>query len=270
MASEAWALAHRAAAAAGVQLRPLRTLEECEAVVGVMVATWGDYQTLPREVIRALAESGNVPYGAFAGTELVGYVLGWAGVDPAEALHLHSHQLAALPARRHRGVGYALKLAQRAQALDQGISVARWTFDPIVARNAHFNLHKLGAVADRFERNFYGEMSDDLNRGERSDRFVVRWDLEREPGPRPTGGGHPAALKDGTFRGIPSGAGQGVFVEVPVDHLELRGRDPELAARWRDVLAEAIEACLAEGLVAVGFVRLDRESGYVMAKETAR
>ena len=67
---------------------------------------------------------------------MIGYVLGWAGVDPDDGLHLHSHMLAALPDRRHRGVGYALKLAQRAQALDQGIDLVRWTFDPLVARNA--------------------------------------------------------------------------------------------------------------------------------------
>jgi predicted GNAT superfamily acetyltransferase len=94
-------------------------------------------------MLRALAESGNVPYGAFAERDLIGYVLGWAGVDPAEGLHTHSHMLAAVPDRRHRGVGYALKLAQRAQALDQGIRFVRWTFDPLVARNAYFNLQKL-------------------------------------------------------------------------------------------------------------------------------
>lgn len=271
MTSEAWALAHRAAAAAGVELRPLRSVEDGDAIIRVMVATWGDFQTVPREVIRALAESGNVPYGAFADQELVGYVLGWAGVDPVEGLHLHSHQLAALPDRRHRGIGYALKLAQRAQALDQGISIARWTFDPIVARNAYFNLHKLDAVADRFERNFYGEMTDELNRGERSDRFVVRWELSREPGARRTDGVHPSVLNEGGgFAGLPSGAEDGVFVHVPTDHVELRRRDPDLAARWRDGLAAAIEASLAAGLVAVDFVRREPESAYVMAMETAR
>ncbi len=94
-----------------------------------MVATWGPFQLPPREVITALAHSGNVPLGAYDDERLVGFVLGWAGVDE-EGLHVHSHMLAALPERRHRGVGYALKLGQRAQALDQGIHVARWTFDP--------------------------------------------------------------------------------------------------------------------------------------------
>ncbi len=59
---------------------------------------------------------------------------------------MHSHMLAALPGPAARGVGYALKLAQRAQALDQGIHLVRWTFDPLVARNAWLNLGKLGAI----------------------------------------------------------------------------------------------------------------------------
>jgi predicted GNAT superfamily acetyltransferase len=269
--SEAWALAERAADAAGVELRPLRSLEDCDAILEVMIATWGDHQTIPREMIRALGESGNVPYGAVAGQELIGYVLGWAGVDPHEGLHLHSHMLATLPDRRHRGVGYALKLAQRAQGLEQGISVARWTFDPLVARNAYFNLHKLGAVADRFERNFYGEMTDALNRGERSDRFVIRWDLEREPEPRVFDVDAPEVIdEEWNFVGLPPEAERGVLVRVPADLLELRERNPELAARCRDAVADAIEAGMAAGLVAVGFHRDEGVSGYVMAKEPAR
>jgi predicted GNAT superfamily acetyltransferase len=269
--SEAWALAERAAGSAGVELRPIRSLEECDAIIEVMIATWGDHQTIPREMIRALGESGNVPYGAFAGHALIGYVLGWAGVDPREGLHLHSHMLATLPDRRHRGVGYALKLAQRAQGLEQGISVARWTFDPLVARNAYFNLHKLGAVADRFERNFYGEMTDALNQGERSDRLVIRWDLEPAPGPKAFETEAPAIIDEGwNFAGLPPEAEDGVFVRVPADLLELRERDPELAGRCREAVADAVEACLAAGLVAVAFLRREDMSAYVMAREPGR
>jgi len=268
---EAWALARRAAEAAGTELRPLRSLEDCDAIIEVMIATWGDHQTIPREMIRALGESGNVPYGAFAGQDLIGYVLGWVGVDPRDGLHLHSHMLATLPDRRHRGVGYALKLAQRAQGLERGISVARWTFDPLVARNAYFNLHKLGAVADRFERNFYGEMTDALNRGERSDRFVIRWDLDRDPGPRAFDGDPPAVIDDEwDFTGLPAEAERGVFVKVPTDLLKLRDRYPDLAGRSRNAVADAVEACLAAGLVAVAFLRDEATCGYVMAKEPGR
>ena len=175
----AWKLAHDAASAAGVTLRPLTTLDDADAIVRVMAATWGE--EMPRETIRALAGSGNVPWGAFDGDELIGYVLGWAAVAETDGLHEHSHMLATLPDRRHAGVGFALKLAQRASCLDRDIHLVRWTFDPLVARNAHLNINKLGATCDRFHRDYYGQMPDAINVGDRSDRLVVRWRLDLEP-----------------------------------------------------------------------------------------
>jgi predicted GNAT superfamily acetyltransferase len=267
----AWALARSAAEAANVELRPLTSLDQFDDALGVMVATWGEFQLPPREMITALADSGNVPLGAYEGERLVGFVLGWAGVDE-QGLHVHSHMLAALPERRHRGVGYALKLGQRAQALDQHIHVARWTFDPLVARNAWLNLGKLGAVADRFGRAFYGEVTDEINRGDRTDRLVIRWDLDRDPVPRAAGPeGFPTVLE---ARGHPEApvpirrsapAAEGAVVEVPREHLELRRSDVDLATRWRDASAEALEACFGVGLIVGGFDR-DR-SAYVLVPE---
>lgn len=224
-------------------MRPFRSVEDADPVNEVILATWGS-QELNREMIRALAHSGNVPWGAFAEQRLIGFVLGWAGVD-ADGLHVHSHMLAALPDRRHAGVGYALKLAQRAQALDQGISVVRWTFDPMVARNAWFNLGKLGAVADRFERAFYGRMEDAINAGDRTDRLFVRWDLDREIGPRAV-------------------TGEPALVVIPPEYHEMRGTDPKAALAARDAVADAVDAAIREGLIAAAF---DRErSAYLFAK----
>ena len=244
--TDAWELARAAARGAGVELRPLPRVDDADLINEVVRATWGGQQ-VDREVVRALAASGNVCWGAFDGSELIGFVLGWAGVAEG-GLHVHSHMLAALPDRRHRGVGYALKLAQRAQALDQNIRVVRWTFDPLLARNAWLNLGKLGAVVDGFARDYYGDMNDDLNVGERSDRFMVRWDLPREPGPR-------------------SVSGPRTEIPIPVDHQELRTRDPNEARRWRDDVAAAVEEAMARGQVGLAF---DRErSCYLFAEEEA-
>jgi len=255
----AWDLAHAAARGSGVELRPLGALGDADGILGVMVATWGEFQQIPRELIRALQESGNVPHGAFAAGELVGYVLGWAGVDE-EGLHVHSHMLAVLPDLRSRGVGYALKLAQRAQGLDQGIHVARWTFDPLVARNAYFNLVKLGAGADRFHRNFYGEMDDLLNRGERTDRLVVRWDLDPDPGRAPVDARHAVVVldregpEDAPRPSAVTKADVGpAAVRIPRDHPALREADPGLAREWRDAVADALDACFAAGLAVRGW-----------------
>jgi predicted GNAT superfamily acetyltransferase len=244
--TDAWELARAAARGAGVELRPLPGVDDADLINEVVQATWGG-QRVDREVVRALAASGNVCWGAFDGSDLIGFVLGWAGVAGG-GLHVHSHMLAALPNRRHRGVGYALKLAQRAQALEQNIQVVRWTFDPLLARNAWLNLGKLGAVVDGFARDYYGAMIDDLNAGERSDRLMVRWDLPREPGPR-------------------SVAGPRTEIPIPVDHQELRTSDPNEARRWRDDVAAAVEEAMARGEIGVAF---DRErSCYLFVKEDA-
>ena len=264
MVDDAWELAHEAARAADVELRPLPELEDADRILRVMDATWPGHDAFPREVLRALADSGNVPFGAFAGSEMVGYVLGWTGVDPQDGLHTHSHELAAMPDRRHAGVGFALKLAQRAQALDQGIAEIRWTFDPLVARNGYFNLHKLGAVADRFDRNHYGAMTDSVNAGERSDRFTVRWGLERRPGPRDVGASESALADEEGWPGdVRAPSGRAALVAVPSEYAELRSADAACAAAWRDASALAIEGCLTAGMIAAGFDR--SVSSYVFA-----
>jgi len=261
-----WERAGEAAAAAGIDLRPLSTLEEADLITEVMIATWGEHQLVPRELLRAFQDSGNVPYGAFHGDVIVGYVLGFLGVDEA-GLHVHSHMLAVMPEWRSRGVGYALKLAQRAAALDAGVRVVRWTFDPLLSRNAYFNLVKLGAFADRFHRQFYGEMTDLLNRGERSDRLVVRWDLDREPtGPAPSAGyevlGREGAEDLPRPTRVSPPPGGPALVRIPREYPALRERDPSLAEAWREASAEALEACFGAGLVVTGFTA---DSAYVFA-----
>jgi len=239
-----WEIARAAAEAAGVTLRALSDADDGAAVNAVIERTWGG-QRMDHEVVRALGFSGNIVWGAESAGELVGFALGWAGVDEY-GLHVHSHMVAAIPDRRHSGVGYSLKLAQRAAALDQGITIMRWTFDPMIARNAWFNLGKLGTVADRFYPDFYGVMTDDLNAGDRSDRLVARWDLAREPGPRSAGEGATAIL-------------------VPAEYADLRASDPAAAANERDRVRGAIEAAFSQGCVAVAFDRA--ASAYLLAPE---
>jgi predicted GNAT superfamily acetyltransferase len=262
--TDPWTLARDAASAAGVTLTPLITVEDADRINEVIDRTWGG-QHLDREVVRALAASGNVSWGASDGDRIVGFVLGWAGVDD-RGLHVHSHMLASIPDSRHRGVGTALKFAQRAQALDQGIAWMRWTFDPLLARNAWLNVGKLGAVIDGFERDFYGSMQDTLNQGERSDRALIAWDLRREPGPR-TPPDADDLVRDADGAPVTSGSSDAgaMRIAIPREYPELRASDPDRADGWRDAIASAFETCLRLGLVGVAF---DRErSAYVFAKD---
>jgi predicted GNAT superfamily acetyltransferase len=257
--TSAWELAERVAGEAGVRILEPDALEGAGSVSRLIMETWGA-QDLPRELLRAFIHAGVLLYGAEAPDgEMAGFVFGFAGF--VEGLHIHSHMLAVLPPWRSRGVGLTLKLAQRAGALDLGIEDVRWTFDPLIARNARFNLTRLGCVATAFHRAFYGDMQDKLNRGDRSDRFEVRWHLRSERVERTLAGeadepaagefvleavGDPDAPRPKETGTAPE---PGARVAVPRDYFGLRQRDPSLGREWRDRTAEAFEACFGQGLV---------------------
>jgi predicted GNAT superfamily acetyltransferase len=135
----------------------------------------------------------------------------------------------------------------------------RWTFDPMQSRNAHFNVNKLGTTADRFHRHYYGDMTDVLNRGERTDRLEARWELDRRPARRPfVPGGERDVLRNLDGRpervGDPDPSSPGGFrVETVRDYPALREADRELASSWRDAVADALEGCFAVGMAVAAF-----------------
>jgi predicted GNAT superfamily acetyltransferase len=256
---EAWRLVDRAAGAADISVAPLTELEDAGRIGEVLRRVWGE-DLLDTGVIRAAQHAGGLLYGAEVDEDLVGFVFGFAGFG--DRLHLHSHILGVVPEWQGRGVGYALKLAQRAGCLDAGIDEVRWTYDPLAARNARFNLVKLGCLGTRMLRGFYGEMTDRLNRSDRSDRFEVRWHLGSDRVERALhGGSDPPPLGEVVVEatGDPdlpepkltgAGVGPGAVVRIPSDHAALRGKDPDLGRRWRETAADMFDACFEAGLVA--------------------
>ena len=263
-----------AAARAGVRLREAEGLEDAERVAALVEDLWGPGQ-MPSSLVRAFGHAGSVVLLAepLAGGSAAGFVLGFLG--NADGLHVHSHMLGVRPAWQDRGVGLALKLGQRAACLAAGIGEARWTFDPLVRRNARFNLVKLGAVATRVLPGFYGEMDDRINRGDRSDRFEVRWvltsarvDAAADGAPIvPTPGVVVLEVDD---RGGPvqtdAPLGSGAVVRIPSDHHGARVGDPALGRAWRDASFRAFEACFAAGLVATW---IGPDGGYVFEEVSA-
>jgi predicted GNAT superfamily acetyltransferase len=254
-----WALVHEAAEAAGVVVSPLTELADAVGIRRVLGSLWGE-DIVDDGITRAVQHAGGLLYGARSGEELVGFVLGFAGFD--EGLHVHSHILGVVPQWQGRGVGFALKLAQRARCLDEGVAEVRWTYDPLIARNARFNLVKLGCAATRLFRRFYGDMTDNLNRGDRSDRFEVRWQVGSERVERALRGqaqqpaigeillqplGEPDAAEP---KETGATARPGAVVAIPRDYADLRSRDPQLGRRWRETAADVFDACFQAGLAA--------------------
>ncbi|HEV3474641.1 MAG TPA: GNAT family N-acetyltransferase [Actinomycetota bacterium] len=254
---------------ADLTIRPLSSVDDVRAAASLFDRIWGERRVVGAPLLRALAAHGGQVLGAFQNDEMVGAQVGLIGLGESGPL-LHSHITGVAPEVQHQGVGFRLKLAQREWCLERGIDTVSWTFDPLVARNARFNLHKLGAVAVRFHRDYYGPMYDAFNRGDRSDRLEVHWEL-RTPrveaacaGPVPERSGEVAVLlgeKDGWPEPQRGSGGPPLSVRVPLDYHGLREDEPAAAAAWRDAVADALETAFADGLRGGDFTR---QGAYVL------
>jgi predicted GNAT superfamily acetyltransferase len=197
----------------------------------------GDEHVVDPGTMRALAHIGSYVAGAYDGNRLVGASVGFFAADG----HLHSHVTGIASDQRGRGVGRALKLHQRDWALARGRTAISWTFDPLIARNAHFNLHTLGATAVEYLPDFYGPMRDAVNAGNASDRLYVMWHLDAQPPPVPDLADRVALLDRAGELPLPGRrVDRPLTVAIPLDIEELRIRDSELAVRWRMAVRDAM------------------------------
>lgn len=277
MTSEPWQAAEAAANDAGVTVRVLDGIRELEAVRQLYESVWRTGAQNPpvtADMLRALAKAGSYVSGAYLGDSLVGACFGFFSAPEHDALH--SHITGVLREARVRHVGFALKLHQRAWTLDAGATAITWTFDPLIRRNAWFNLGKLAADVVEYLPDFYGPLDDDINRSDPTDRLLVRWPL-RSPAvveacagrPREAGTTDPeqrvTALEESASGGFIRRAQTGdvVRVGVPTDVEELRERDPGCAAHWRTALREVLAGLLSTGSRVRGF---DRSGAYVVQR----
>jgi predicted GNAT superfamily acetyltransferase len=310
---EAADVAEVAARAAGVRIREIGDLDGLQAVYQLYDTIWRPDRTNPpvtTELLRALTKAGNYVGGAFDDTgsrrggsrseergsrtdrlgELAGACVGFFGLPetsldsspdsgPQASLELHSHIAGVAPWALGRSIGFALKLHQRTWALRRGVAVMEWTFDPLVRRNAYFNLVKLGALPAEYLPNFYGGMHDTINAGDESDRLLARWELDTrdvaaaalgKTSPRDAEAelarGAVVALDRDDNGGPAAGtlAGDTLLVAVPPDIESLRASDPAAARDWRVAVRETLGAAMADGARVTGF---DRAGWYVLSPQ---
>ncbi len=217
-----------------VEIALARTDDEVDRALALAERVWGA-PPVSRPIARAQAFAGWYLAVASDPAGLLGMCAGFVGVRD-DGLHLHSHLAAVLPSAQGRGIGRALKHHQRDWCLERDIGHMSWTFDPLVRRNARFNLHQLGAVGERYLVDLYGEMDDEINRGQPSDRLLVRWDLTSDRTIRALGAPLPTPPPDGG--GVPT----------PEEIVALRSDDPAGALRWRLAVRAAMVEAFDAGL----------------------
>ena len=162
-----------------IQIRKCTTLPDLHRCVEIQKSVWGesDLETEPYTTFVVANQTGGQVLGAFDGPTMVGFTMALVDVRD-KTPYLHSHMTGVLPEYRDRKIGRALKLFQREEALSRDIRLIEWTFDPLEARNAHFNLNRLGAIVRTYIPDFYGVTTSSLHRNLPTDRLLAEWHLD--------------------------------------------------------------------------------------------
>lgn len=269
-----------------VLIRRLRDYPEFEQLLHIQREVWKhtDVNLTPTHQFCVHSRMGAIVLGAFVDGTLAGFIYSFPAL--LDGIHTqHSHLLAVLPEFQGLGIGKKLKWAQRREVLEQGIGLITWTYDPMQARNAHLNLHSLGARSRTYFSNFYGSVpSLGLGPGIPTDRLLVEWRIgdgevvsrSRSGKTKPTlrADRISAALERaaGTGDGFPMPApprlglkDKTVLVEVPPNVMSLLGR-PDLIAAWQAGLRRVMRSYFKRGYAAEGFLSGER-SFYVLKQE---
>ncbi|MFN8384601.1 MAG: hypothetical protein U0V02_21890 [Anaerolineales bacterium] len=259
----------------------IETPEEMTQIEDLQRTIWPDSETdiVPLHMLITAVHNGGLVLGAFAEEKLVGFLFGFPGLEetPDGPRPKHcSHMMGILPDQRDGGAGFALKRAQWQMVRHQGLDHVTWTYDPLLSRNAHLNISKLGAVCTTYRRAEYGEMRDGINAGLPSDRFQVDWwintrRVETRVGKR----SRPTLKLDHVTRSglrpfysvhtstdnlphppehVPPFEDRLLLAEIPSNFQDLKSKDFALARDWRFFTRELFETAFKANYIVTDFV----------------
>jgi len=244
-----------------IQIRECTTIEEFDSCIQLQREAFQlpDLEISPRRHLIVSRRAGGWTLGAFVGREMVGFVHHLVAVRGGDEIIGYSHMMAVARAFQNRGVGARLKWAQRSRALAEGRNFIKWTWDPMQARNAHFNLNRLGVTVRSYAVNFYGtdynttarETNDQVSLD--SDRLFAEWQLDSR---------RVILLAEGRAQHIASAPD--ATIEIPTDWPALIRQDAHAARREQLRVRAEFEKAFANELVCAGFERDTAHPRYLL------
>jgi len=273
-----------------IEIRPLRGLDEMRPVVDLQKIYWGDdtESFIPAHMLFSIANHGGHVLTAFDSDRPVGVLVGFLSTNmeepkrPAMAnLQIFSKRMVVLPEYRSQGIGYRLKLRQRDIAIEQGIRLVVWTFDPLLSLNARLNIRKLGGICHTYHENYYGTSGEGgLAKLGTSDRLMLEWWVtnrrveERISGSRkdltlshyldadtpilnPSTVSHDGILLPSEKTVVPSGTF--ALLEIPTRYPTLETSNPQLAKAWRMHTRQMFTQTFSRGFIVTDFLTEEYE-----------
>jgi predicted GNAT superfamily acetyltransferase len=247
-----------------IEIRECVAIDELDSCVRLQREVFGlpDLEISPRRHLIVSRQAGGWTLGAFVNERVVGFVHQLAAVRGDDEIFGYSHMMAVDPNFQNQGIGARLKWSQRERAIREGRSFIKWTWDPMQARNAYFNLNRLGVTVSSYAENLYGTdyatdptLTGAAPAGIDSDRLFADWQLNWR---------RVADLANGVlaFETVPVKADGAI--DIPAKWTKLCREHPEAAKREQLRVRGEFQQAFAAGLVAAGFERAAEQPRYLL------
>jgi len=244
-----------------IQIRECTTIAEFDGCIRLQREVFGlpELEISPRRHLIVSRQAGGWTLGAFVAEQLAGFVHQLAAVHE-NTIFGYSHMMAVAREYQNQGVGARLKWSQRERAINEGRNFIKWTWDPMQARNAHFNLNRLGVTARSYAANFYG--TDYVTRplpegatppGIDSDRLFAEWQLQSDRVMKLTLGAAPVM-------DVPPAS----TIQIPADWISLCEQDARSARQEQLRVRTEFQDAFASGLICAGFERSTDRPRYLL------
>ena len=241
-----------------VAIRECSSVDDFHQCIELERAVWKDEDIGIMPIrLYMISKACNAPtIGAFESNgRLVGFVHTMIALMDGHIVY-HSHLAAVVENLRHKDIGYRMKLAQRQHAIDAGVPLIIWTFDPLQSRNAHLNINKLGAVIRRYEVNYYNEgLSSVFDSDVPNDRVFAEWWVASS---------HVASALAGQR---PAPQSHAKSVVIPEEINQVRSRSVDEHRKWRMRVREDFQRALTGNQIVRAFERTDGTSRYLLGKD---
>ncbi len=245
-------------------IRECVSIDEFDSCIKLQREVFGlpDLEISPRRHLIVSRAAGGWTLGAFVEDRLVGFVHHLTAVRGQEIFG-YSHMMAVTAEYQNKGVGARLKWSQRARAIAEGRNFIKWTWDPMQARNAHFNLNRLGVTVNSYATNFYGTdyVTSPVLQGASlpgidSDRLFAGWELNSS---------RVVSLAVSGAAESPPNAETAIV--IPPDWTRLLKEDPSTAKQQQLRVRAEFHEAFANGLICAGFERSEDQPRYLLYRE---
>lgn len=268
-----------------ITIRTLHKASEMDDAVALQKVYWGDNMAdlVPAHMLLSISRYGGHIHGAFDGEKMVGLLMGFLGADISpddtkhapHSMYVMSKRMVVLPEYRGQKIGEHLKQAQRQYARQHHIQLVLWTFDPLLSRNAYLNIHKLGAIGQKYEENYFG--ADASNPVLSADRLQVNWWANHPSLDTPSTLNvmdapviNPVSLSEEGLlvpHELQDTSADTIRLEIPIEFVPLERISPDLGQKWRDTVREAFTTLFASGYLATDFARIENRVFYIFTRD---